>query len=209
MEDALLSPLRAWESYYVIVGSSGAALTGLQFVVIALAAESRSGGSSQIDAFGTPTTVHFGAVLLIAAILSAPWHSLNSAALALGVAGLAGLVYAAIVVRRARAQTGYKPVLEDWLFHAAFPIACYGALFGGAVALPRYPEDALFALAAAALGLLFIGIHNAWDTVTYIAITQREARAKKDTGRAAAAGADAPAATAPRPPEPAAATTEP
>ncbi len=34
-------PLRAWETFYVIVGSSAAALTGLQFVVIALIAESR------------------------------------------------------------------------------------------------------------------------------------------------------------------------
>lgn len=27
---------------------------------------------------------------------------------------------------------------------------------------------ALFAVAAAAVGLLLIGIHNAWDTVTYL-----------------------------------------
>ena len=33
------SPIAAWESFYVIVGSSGAALTGLQFVVIALTTE--------------------------------------------------------------------------------------------------------------------------------------------------------------------------
>lgn len=42
MEEAVRSPLVAWESFYVIVGSSGAALTGLQFVVIALIAESRT-----------------------------------------------------------------------------------------------------------------------------------------------------------------------
>jgi hypothetical protein len=41
MEEAR-SPLVAWESFYVIVGSSGAALTGLQFIVIALIAESRA-----------------------------------------------------------------------------------------------------------------------------------------------------------------------
>jgi hypothetical protein len=70
IEEAAHAPLAAWESFYVIVGSSGAALTGLQFVVMALIAESplRSSSSREIDAFGTPVIVHFGAVLLIAAI---------------------------------------------------------------------------------------------------------------------------------------------
>jgi hypothetical protein len=35
------SPFGAWESFYVIVGSSAAALTGLQFVVITLSAQER------------------------------------------------------------------------------------------------------------------------------------------------------------------------
>lgn len=72
MEELARSPLAAWETFYVIVGSSGAALTGLQFVVIALVAESRRKSTfKEIDAFGTPTIVHFCAVLLVSAILSA------------------------------------------------------------------------------------------------------------------------------------------
>lgn len=39
MEPTALLPFAAWESFYVIVGSSAAALTGLQFVVIFLGAE--------------------------------------------------------------------------------------------------------------------------------------------------------------------------
>jgi hypothetical protein len=31
---------------------------------------------------------------------------------------------------------------------------------------------ALFAIGAAALGLLLIGIHNAWDTVTHIVVVR-------------------------------------
>ena len=63
-----------WESFYVIVGSSGAALTGLQFVVIALTTESaRPSTSRELATFATPTVIHFCAVLLLAAILSAPW----------------------------------------------------------------------------------------------------------------------------------------
>ncbi len=42
------SPLKAWETYCVIVGSSAAALTGLQFVVLTLVAQSQAvRGSSE------------------------------------------------------------------------------------------------------------------------------------------------------------------
>ena len=78
MEHALL--FSAWESFYVIVGSSAAALTGLQFVVIVLGAESNVGSSDSVTrAFGTPTIVHFCAVLLLAAVLSAPWPGVAGA----------------------------------------------------------------------------------------------------------------------------------
>src|SRR6266498_2849886 len=109
MEEATGSPLIVWETFYVIVASSGAALTGLQFVVIALIAETKRRavdqqpeGGGEIAAFGTPTVLHFCAALLLSAILSAPWRSLSSLALTLGVCGLAGVTYALIVVRRAR-----------------------------------------------------------------------------------------------------------
>ncbi len=85
MEEAARSPLVAWESFYVIVGSSGAALTGLQFVVIALITEARARSTArEIDAFGTPTIIHFCSVLLVSAILSAPWHALSSVGLGFG-----------------------------------------------------------------------------------------------------------------------------
>ena len=62
--------LAAWESYYVIVGTSAAALTGLQFVVMALVADTPGLGSADsVDAFGTPTIVHFGNSLFVAALL--------------------------------------------------------------------------------------------------------------------------------------------
>jgi hypothetical protein len=165
------SPFAAWETFYVIVGSSGAALTGLQFVVIALVAETkRQSTTREIDAFATPTIVHFGSVLLLSAILSAPWHGLATAALVLGIAGAVGVSYAALVVRRMFRPIGYQPVAEDWVFHAALPVVAYGAIVYGAVTLNRDPRQALFVIAAMSLLLLFIGMHNAWDTVTYIAV---------------------------------------
>ncbi|MGZ3715431.1 MAG: hypothetical protein ACXVA4_08430 [Ktedonobacterales bacterium] len=169
MPDTAVSPLTAWENFYVIVGSSAAALTGLQFVVITLIAGTRSRRSSgAIGAFGTPTVVHFCLALLIAAIVSAPWQTLANAAIPLGLTGLGGLGYVFIVLRRARRQTDYKPVLEDWLWHIIFPLVAYAALVIAALVLPDNPLPALFITGAAALLLLFSGIHNAWDTVTYL-----------------------------------------
>lgn len=171
MHEPIVSPLTAWENFYVIVGSSAAALTGLQFVVIALIADrGRTSSRREIDAFGTPTIVHFGAVLLLAAILTAPWPTLASAGLALGASGAAGVIYVAIVTRRARRQSGYQPVFEDWLWHAILPLLAYAGIMAAAIFLQRDLAPMLFVIGAAALLLLFIGIHNSWDTVTYIAI---------------------------------------
>ncbi len=173
MQEALLSPLATWQNFYVIIGSAAATLTGLLFVVIALIAGVRvrvSSPSSGIAVFSTPNVFHFGAALLVAASLSAPWQALWQAGVLLGLAGLGGATYVVIVLRRARRQTDYQPVMEDWLFHTVFPLVSYTALVVAALLLPGYPAPALFVIAAATVLLLFIGIHNAWDNVTYIAI---------------------------------------
>jgi hypothetical protein len=169
------SSLSEWESFYVIVGSSSAALTGLQYVVITLVAGSRRRSSMhEIGAFGTPTVVHFCAVLLISAILSAPWNRLSTAGIAIGLTGAAGLFYTMLVIRRAREQKGYHPVLEDWIWHVILPLIAYGTLLVLGFTLLGHPGSWLFIIGAMALLLLFIGIHNSWDTVTYIAVQQQE-----------------------------------
>jgi F0F1-type ATP synthase assembly protein I len=173
VSEAARSVLSAWESFYVIVGSSGAALTGLMFVVIALVAETPRRSTSEIDTFGTPTIVHFCAALLVAAIISAPWRSLANVALTIGALGVCGIVYTTIVIRRARRQTGYRPVFEDWLWHGILPFIAYATFLSAAIALTRAAESSLFAIGAVTLLLLFIGIHNAWDTVTFIATVMR------------------------------------
>lgn len=63
-------------------------------------------------------------------------------------------------------QIVYTPEFEDLLFHVLLPFAAYAALAISAFAARPHLRDALFGVAAAAL-LLFVGIHNAWDAVTY------------------------------------------
>jgi hypothetical protein len=167
--------LSAWESFYVIVGTSGGALIGLQFVVMTLVADSRlrtqTGG---LGAFSTPTIVHLTGALVVSAIMSAPWPSLGPLSIALGIGGIGGLTYAAIVLRRAMRQTDYQPVWQDWLWYTALPCIAYVTLLFDAVFLRGHNPITLFLAAGVALGLLLIGIHNAWDSVMHIVTAGRE-----------------------------------
>jgi hypothetical protein len=65
-----MTALAEWESCYVIVGGGAAALIGLQFVVLTLIAQNPHLGAPEAgDAFATPTIVHFGTALLLAALV--------------------------------------------------------------------------------------------------------------------------------------------
>jgi len=150
-------------------------------VVIALVAEYR-GTAPQIDAFGTPTVVHFSAVLLLSVVLTAPWPTLIAARIALATFGTGGAAYTIIVLRRARRQTDYQPVFEDWLFHAALPFTGYVSILVAAAKLGRDSTPLLFVVGGAGVLLMFTGIHNAWDTVTYIVVTRWESREHKRDG---------------------------
>jgi hypothetical protein len=171
-----MSPMSGWENFYVIVGSSAGALIGLQFVVMTLiAGRSVTRGEEQAgDAFSTPSVVHFGVVLLLSAIISAPWDGIGIVVVLWGLVGLSGIAYSAVIARRMRAQTVYKPVFEDWLFHVLLPIAAYAILAGSAFAARSSARTALFLVGAAALLLLFVGIHNAWDTVMHLVFVEKQ-----------------------------------
>ena len=172
--------LADWDSFYVIVGSAAGALIGLQFVVMTLIAQNPSMRLAVAGAaFSTPTIIHFGAVLLLSALLRAPWNGVAVIATLWGLTGAGGLFYAMIVARRMRRQDVYRPEFEDWLFHLALPMAAYAVLVLSSVVAFRHEREALFGVGAAALLLLFIGIHNAWDGIVYhvfVALPRAQAR---------------------------------
>ena len=172
MHEAIASSLESWGSYYVIVGSTSGALIGLQFVVMTLISErgpGRNPGES-IAAFGTPNVVHFCSALLVAAILTVPWDAVGTPGLAIAACGALGVFYSVIVMRRAHRQRDYRPVFEDWLWHTILPLLAYSSLFLAGAMLAQRSPGALFVIGAAALLMVFIGIHNAWDTVTYLTV---------------------------------------
>jgi ABC-type nickel/cobalt efflux system permease component RcnA len=180
-----MSPMNGWENFYVIVGSSAGALIGLQFVVMTLiAGRSVARGEAQAgDAFSTPSVVHFGVVLLLSAVISAPWDGIGTVVVLWGGIGLSGIAYSAVVARRMRAQTVYKPVFEDWLFYVLLPLAAYAILAGSAFAARSHARTALFIVGAAALLLLFTGIHNAWDTVMHLVFVEKQRKQEDERNR--------------------------
>ena len=81
-----VTPLEGWENFYVIVGSSAGGLTGLTFVVIALVGDANRIRPTGIGAFVTPTIVHFGGVLALAAFMTMPHQGVLTLSVGLGLA---------------------------------------------------------------------------------------------------------------------------
>lgn len=172
--------LKEWETFYLIVGAAAGALIGLQFVVMTLIADRPIPGISETGrAFATPTVVHFSACLLTSALVQMPWPHPGQALWAGTAVGLGGLVYMALPIQRMRRQHTYQMDNEDRLFHVALPFVAYGLLAAQVLLANGREELGLFGIAGAALMLLFIGIHNAWDAIAYQVYV---VRSKDDAG---------------------------
>ena len=165
--------LNNWQNFYMIIGTAAATLTGLMFVATTLIAgiDTRTPAvNAGIAAFNTPTVVHFCAVLLLAGILSAPWQAFSSVSVLLGLFSLGMVFYLIIIMRRMRRVSHYQSTREDWLWYMALPFLAYIMLIVAALILPANPTPALYVIGAAMILLLFLGIRNSWDLVTYLAV---------------------------------------
>ena len=186
--------LSNWQNFYMIIGTAAATLTGLIFVATTLIVgidthvETLNAG---VSAYNTPTVVHFCAVLLLAGILSAPWQAFSSVSLVLSLLGLGLVLYVIIIMWRMRRIPHYQNTLEDWLWYMALPLSAYVALILAAIVLLSNRALALYIISAAMLVILFVGIRNAWDLVTFLAVERsrpesksrekRRSDSKKDT----------------------------
>jgi hypothetical protein len=178
------APLADWENFYVIAGSSAGGLTGLTFVVIALAADARRVDPIGLHAFVTPIIVHFGTVLALAAFMCVPHQTLLSISLGLGAAGIAGLIYVCVVSANIRFNLGdYLPVREDWVWNVVLPGIAYGGLLAMALNIWRQPDFTLYAVAAISMLLLFIGIHNAWDIAVWMSLKRHQHSAQEEDSK--------------------------
>jgi hypothetical protein len=163
-----------WDNFYVITGSAAGGLIGLTFVVIALMVDVQGVSTTGLRAFVTPTIVHFGVVLALAAYLSAPHQHVLTLATGVGITGLFGLGYSGVVAwNMAHRSSKYVPGWEDWTWNVVAPFVVYGALIALAVAVWTRPAESLYGIAVGMLLLLFIGIHNAWDIAVWMTIENK------------------------------------
>jgi uncharacterized membrane protein len=177
--EGIVEEFAKWDNFYVIVGSAAGALIGLQFVVLTLIAERPSTGTAEAGAaFASPTIVHFTTALLLSALLQVPWPTMNVVAVLWSLMGLYGVVYTLLVVRRMRRQSAYKPMFEDWMFHVVLPLIAYAGLALTYFDAFSHTSEALLGVGVATLLLLCIGIHNAWDNVSYHVLVVRTGRHK-------------------------------
>jgi hypothetical protein len=176
-----LQLLSSWQNFYMIIGTAAATLTGLMFVVTTLIAGVDAHSSilnAAVSAFNTPTVVYFGVVLLLAGILSAPWETFSAVSFLLGFLGLGMVFYSIIVLRRLRGVSHYQSTLEDWLWYMIFPLFAHVSLVVAAFLLPGNPAFALYIVGSAMILLLLVGIRNAWDMVTFLAVERSHSEKK-------------------------------
>jgi hypothetical protein len=177
------SPLAGWDNFFVIAGSSAAALTGLTFIVITLSAQGGRVNSNGLKVFITPTIVHFTVVLAFSAFLSMPHHTPLSLCLSLVVAGILGLIYiGTIATSIGRIASTYVPVHEDWIWNVILPAVAYGTWVAAGFFIWHSPQASLYAVATVLVLLMLIGIHNAWDIAVWNS-TRKDTEGSKETGR--------------------------
>jgi hypothetical protein len=182
-----LPPLDSWANFYVVVGSSAAGLTGLTFVVIALASDAKMVRLSGLRTFITPIVMHFGSALWIAALLCIPGHTVVSLVTCMSITALVLVAYAGMTTYRMfRGRHLYQPALADWIWNALLPTLCYLGLLVAGVLLAFHTLPALYAIGGVALTLLFIGIHNAWDLAVWITAERPGVRAQAESASTAA-----------------------
>ncbi len=183
MDDAFRIATESWADFYLLTGTAAATLTGLQFVAVTLMTTASrqlvADPEAGVAAYAAPTVTHFLLTLILSCLMLVPWHDWMGLHVTLVVMGASALVYSAVVIRRTLAMKIYTPVLEDWIFHMILPFIAYLAVFLAAFFIGR-GSTPLFVVGAATVLLLVVGVHNAWDMVTFLTITAIKAQPPKE-----------------------------
>ncbi len=159
----------AWETYYLMVGSSAGALIGLLFVVVTLSSE---GDPTQLSMaqriFMSPTIFHFVTVLVVscAAVVS----TLPPAAMAIVIAVTAAIGVVTSAGALARLAGGQVEVthVTDYVYYGALPAIAHLWLLVTAWLVWQGADFAEYSVAIGTMALLLLGIRDAWDLATWL-----------------------------------------
>ena len=169
METSLTGLLHEWHDFYVLLGTAAATLVGLMFVSAAIGATVFSERHrAALEAFITPTVVHFAAVLFASLMIMIPEHRWESLGAVLGVGGLAGLVYSGRVLYQLIIRHRFNVDVIDRLYYAVIPLVGYLLALAAAVLGFLHVAQSVYVMAAALLVLLLAGLRNAWDMTLWM-----------------------------------------
>ncbi|HWE46307.1 MAG TPA: hypothetical protein VG407_09800 [Caulobacteraceae bacterium] len=160
-----------WDNFFLTTGPAAGSLIGLLFVVVTLTAgRDRDSTLRGAALYLTPTVFHFGVVMAMSAAAMAPGLTSDQTALVLGAISLYGVGYTLIIaLRLGKADGNVKPHWSDiWMYGVTPPIV-YLLLLGATALEFVQPKLAPYVVAALLMTLLFMGIRNAWDLVTWMA----------------------------------------
>jgi hypothetical protein len=171
MDSSLADLIEDWHDFDLLVGTAAATLVGLMFVAASIGASIYTENNrAGMQAFISPTVVHFTSVLVLALLALVPTHEWLTLAGLLALVGVAGGIYSANLWMQLFVRRRFDVDIIDRLFYAAIPLLGYLLLLLAAFFLLRQSEAGLEVLAAAQITLLLAGIRNAWDMMTWIMI---------------------------------------
>lgn len=182
-----MAQLQPWQSFYMLLGGASATLVGLMFIAISLGPglwreEDRPILAPSLNAFLSPTFIHFVYVLVTALVVLVPTLTESVFGGLLVITGLGSLGHIArnlpFVHGRYRAGSLDR---SDLFWYSLMPAIAYILYLDAGIGLLRATPHrlALNGLAAASVLLIVIGVRNAWDLVVFLAMRRFDAPADR------------------------------
>src|SRR5262245_45860717 len=171
MDQSLTGLLHEWHDFYVLLGTASATLVGLMFVAASIGTTVfNEDHRAALEAFITPTVVHFAAVLFASLVNMMPIHDWESIGALLGIGGLTGVIYGSRVLLQVVIRHHFNVEVIDRLFYAGIPMTGYLLALAAAVLGFLHIAASAYVMATALLMLLLAGLRNAWDMMLWIMI---------------------------------------
>lgn len=159
-----------WQDFYLLIGSAGAALIGLLFVVVTLTVgHERQRLMLGQRLYTSPIVFHLSMILLLSGAAMAPVVATRTFALLCGLVAALGMIVGlriAIGICRVR---GGAIGWDDVCWYGVAPTLVYFLLLGAAIGLCAGAAWGAIGVGALLMALLLLCIHNAWDLVTWLA----------------------------------------
>ena len=162
MDQSLSGLLHEWHDFYLLLGTASATLVGLMFVAASIGTTVFSEKHSvALQAFITPTVVHFAAVLFACLVNMMPIHSWETLGTLLAVGGIAGVAHSGRVLMQLIIRHRFKVDVVDRMYYAVIPMVGYLLALAAAILGFLHISASAYVMAAALLVLLVAGRHAA------------------------------------------------